>query len=372
MSKYSVDCEVCGNSFFVDLFGKTRDRDWKLAHWSWFCDDCKEKTRQEENKKAAESNEKAGLPELVGTEKQITWAETIRSRIISALEEFIKNNPTAKAEIAMADIKGTSSASWWIDSRESCVEDLLEDALKNVKTPEEQIKIDIEKQIEQEVKAEATIRPENPKTKTVSEISIQGNMVKINFPEKRDDFYQLIRHDFGFSWTGSYWKRELTTTEGTAEDRAVEVGNKLLSNGFCIRIIDNTLRDRAIKGEYKEECKKWILERKKDKYKGWFAINWKHEAGDYFKSAKRIPGSRWDKPSVVVPPEQFEEVLGFAEVHGFKFTKEAFDLIEQAKKAKESGLIISIEKKKDAIGNDQEIPELEIPENVEIDDEFKE
>lgn len=66
MAKYDVECPECGDSYAVQLYGNSRDREWKLDNWDWTCDECKERARQEENKKAAAANAEAGLPALTG------------------------------------------------------------------------------------------------------------------------------------------------------------------------------------------------------------------------------------------------------------------------------------------------------------------
>ena len=387
MAKYTVICEICKTDFTVQLVGPTRDRDWKLSNWIWICDNCKDKAHQEENEKASAVNEASGLPVLSGSEKQIAWAETIRASKIEQINKFLSDSynldclkkradrrkivdADKKIDMAIISIKSKTSASWWIDSRDFSAESFIVEELNVVNLPEEQAKIEAQKATEADVKAEATVRPEHPVTETVAEITCTQDTVKISFPEKNDTFRELVKTKLCYSWDSPCWIRKISMTDGDMQDRAAETGHKLLANGFCIRIIDRGLRQKAISGEYVPECKKWITSLVS--YPEKLVIWWKKEAGDYYTRAKRIPGARWISPSMKVPVEQYEEVLGFAEVHGFKVSAGAQKLIEQAKKAREESLTVNIkpvpESKLFDTGNP---PILEVPEGVMVDDEFK-
>jgi len=69
--------------------------------------------------------------------------------------------------------------------------------------------------------------------------------------------------------------------------------------------------------------------------------------------------------------EQFEEVLGFAEVHRFELSEGAQAMVEAAKEAKETILTVNIEPKKEQYLIDTGNPSiLDVPKNLEIDNEF--
>jgi len=93
MAWEQVKCNNCGEKYRVQMYGKHRDREWKINNWNGICDSCKEKNKQlkiEEQKKESQKNaqiaKEKGMPELIGSEKQIQWAETLRMKRI----EFIK------------------------------------------------------------------------------------------------------------------------------------------------------------------------------------------------------------------------------------------------------------------------------------------
>ncbi len=140
MAKYDVTYR-CGHSARVELFGAHKERESKLD-WmrGTLCPECyraqKEAERQQVNAQAATANAAAGLPALVGTEKQVAWAESIRR---TALAEAAKVRALDRTKVAasidprqievataylaaydgaMSTLKTESSAKWWIDNRE--------------------------------------------------------------------------------------------------------------------------------------------------------------------------------------------------------------------------------------------------------------
>lgn len=132
MAWYEVKCNECGKEFRVQLMGKVRDREWKLEHWTWVCEECKTKKKEDEAQKAAEKSKEMQLPELVGSEKQIKWALQIRLQAIKEMEKQIEAqkalerlNPEGNPEreeylmrLGFDDIlKNETKASWWIDHR---------------------------------------------------------------------------------------------------------------------------------------------------------------------------------------------------------------------------------------------------------------
>jgi len=91
MAKYNVTYS-CGHEGTETLFGPGRERERKLE---WFregglCPTCytekKEADRQAAAVQAERAAASAGLPPLVGTEKQCAWAETIRMGFVAYLE----------------------------------------------------------------------------------------------------------------------------------------------------------------------------------------------------------------------------------------------------------------------------------------------
>ena len=378
MAKHDVECPVCSTSYTVQLYGPGRDREYKLEHYDWTCADCKEKARQEENQKAAQANAESGLPQLTGSEKQIAWAETIRKQKIATLDEAMTHRGLSHSldldrfNAAVATLKRTASARWWIDNRDTHIETLLRAEYQRTEKPLAPEEKAIAEEAKAEAMAEATVRPEKPITETVAEIRAGADFVEVDFPEKREDFWKLIKPGMGFAWSGKCWRRDLKTINGTTHDRAAETGNRLLAAGFPIRIFDDTLRVHAVYGTFEPESKRWVMARTPGDYSGWFAITWPRDE-DFYKAAKKLRGSKYSKPDVVVPAEQFPEVLDFAEMYQFSISPGAQKIMDTARSVRENAMTASVKAPEDRRlpqPGDKPAP-LQAPENVDIDNEFK-
>jgi hypothetical protein len=226
-------------------------------------------------------------------------------------------------------------------------------------------------QIVADAQIEATIRPEKAVTETIAEISITDSKVKVHFPEKRDDFREAIKK-LGFSWEG-HWERTIRPTNGAPEDRAAEVGHLLLAQGFIIRIYDTVIRQKAIDNSYEKECTRWIMARTSGDYTGWFSISWNRQKEDYYNVARKLPGSKYNSPDIVVRPEHFEEVLDFANRYNFQLSNGARNLVESAKAAKEAVLVAKVDppkKERKLIASDKP-PVLEVPQEGDIDEALR-
>jgi hypothetical protein len=385
MAWETVECADCGDEYSVQMYGNRRDRDRRIRNWNGVCDECLEKQREKARQEAAEEAEQWGLPELNGSEKQIAWAITIRMRILNDIQDcFEKYDDLAtdnrldqddakyieRQNDIITALCENQSAAWWIDRRSAIAENLIETIYNSLPIAQEQM----EKSIQKEVEAQATVRPETAVTETVAEIRIKENIVEIQFPEKRDDFRQTVRFKMGYTWnySDSVWKRKIAKFSGPIKDRVSEIGHRLLSEGFCIRIFDQDLRERAVSGAFTPEITKWIKARVSGKHKDHFSIWWGKDH-DYYRQAKRLACAQWDKPDVVVPMEQFEEVLGFAETHGFSISEGAKNLIDKAEETKRLALTVSVEPPKNPDPkpkSDGKPPVLEVPEHVDVADEF--
>lgn len=62
---------------------------------------------------------------------------------------------------------------------------------------------------------------------------------------------------------------------------------------------------------------------------------------DFYDKANKIPGSKWDRDGryMTVPAEQYEQVLDFAEVHGFGVSDAARKLAEDADKIRYAAMV---------------------------------
>ena len=306
------------------------------------CPACEEARRQakikEENEKAVEITKELNLPELQGSEKQISWASTLRIKALGYLDELITKCNTVEeisryenrdlwmiSESArkskaseIADVllntkryiaENELEASFWIDTRGLSIGELKgiieksREGVENMNAPNEAIE-------------EATLLPENVYYPGVVRIKREDDTIIVQYL-KNDDFRAIIK-SLGFKWNGG-WERKLTEKTGEYADRAAELVNKLLSSGFSVQIFDSKVREKAIAGDYEPEHKRWI-QRYSDTE---LAFDFEYGDADVYKNAIKIPGAKYKRPLVVADASVIKEVEEFAENYGFKFTKRA-------------------------------------------------
>lgn len=208
------------------------------------------------------------------------------------------------------------------------------------------------------------LRPQEPVTETVAWVSVVGNTIKIDFPEKHEDFREIVK-GLGCTWEPIYWARKVD--EFAISDRAAELCHELLAGGFSVVAPNEIVKEMTISGDFEPECRRWIMAAKGD-YRGWFKIWWARSE-DCYDAAIKITGSKYDKPCVVAPPEHYEEVVDFAEMYDFHFDGQALALLEQARDFRASAIVVDVSKV-ERPGPQTGIPELTIPEEIGIDDDL--
>ena len=216
------------------------------------------------------------------------------------------------------------------------------------------------------------LRPALRKTETIAEIVLEDTNISVIFPERREDFRILIR-SLGYRWMGAYWYRVLRPYNGSPTDRAAETGHRLLAAGFPIEIQDEVTRTRAAVGCYEPEPKCSVMRLTSGEHKDWFKIGWPRDE-DLYGAAKRLAGSRYvPKVGIVVPAENFDEVLDFAEIHRGFVSPGAQALAREAKAAREASLVVNVPhpKKRAKTASNPQPPTLEQPEEVTIADDLR-
>ncbi len=380
MAKYDVT-RSCGHVEVVELFGPDRERRWRLENVEGqkICSECHQAELARQNAEAAQEAEAMGLPALTGTERQIGWAETLRLDARKRFEKMVaeaSKPPVLAIEVMDYLLKTRTKASWWIDHREIATSSpLLLEALgaligemENAKREERPAAVD--------AKAEATVRPASPVTETVAEIRPTETAVEISFPERRDDFREIVKLQLKMSWCSEAqcWRRKISYRTGPAADRVAEAGHRLLAAGIPIRIYDPEIRQRAIDGDYEPECRRWIsaLTSTSGKYEGWLGISW-DRGDDFYQAARKLPGSRWSSPFVVVPPEQFDAILDFAEQYGFKLSPGAERVLAEAQRVRDAALVADVTAPDDPepVVTGRKPLKLDVPEVVEVDEALR-
>lgn len=335
----------CEHEGRVNIVGPTKNRQWKAdCKFDGLCPECYQKYLEEERKKrnlaAAEMAKEMELPELQGTEKQVAWANILRNAFIERIEkskedknlvdtlkrEFNISRLEAKKVIdnlddILEEIMIKNEARFFIDNRNRFNRAIF-DISKEIEKRKEEIANGVD-----EIILESTVAPVEIKHDGVVEIKFDDNTVKACY-EKDDDFRSIVK-SLRFSWEGGCWQRKINESTGTASDRTAELGNKLLNNGFAICILDEETRNKAVNADYELECDRWIYRRKDTSI---LSINWVGYNDSLYTKASKLPGAKWNRPSVLVDVSHYKDVEEFAELMGFKLSKAAKNLIESYKK----------------------------------------
>lgn len=211
------------------------------------------------------------------------------------------------------------------------------------------------------------VRPVAPISRTVVELSIAGRIVRAYFPERKDAFGDVLKR-LGYVWKDP-WQREFHARAGDIRDRAAELGRHLLAAKFCVRFPSAEVRRRAVTGDYEPEHRRWVLAKVKGQYKNWFVLEWPR-IDDFFDRAIRIGGAKYDKPHVVIPPDQFMEVQDFAQMHNFRLSDTAQRVMAQAQKQWDLALVVDIDSIELPAFTDDETPTELAAEDAEIDDDL--
>lgn len=346
-------CKKCGKTFYKTAIKRNRDdanswEQWVEAH----CDICPECEAAERAEKAAELAKLAkedGMPELRGSAKQCVWAEQIRSDMIAEFESLrskasasIDPKDTAEAkrcnrQIELFDegvdyiLNNKDKASWWIDNRGAYLPRLVEAAVKEKRETAHKTELETSPAAV-EAKAEETVVPESQTHDTV-EIMVSDKDVAVKYP--RDDAFRAIVKAADFKWDADrrVWHKPITQFTGSAIDRAADIGNALLREGFAIRCHDTDVRRMAVDGSFEPECKLWVKTIIGGDYAGWLTINITKGDHEMYDHARKIKNSRWNTStsSVIVPVSSHELVQDFASLYGYRLSVGALDAIEKYK-----------------------------------------
>ena len=116
----------------------------------------------------------------------------------------------------------------------------------------------------------------------------------------------------------------LTPYRGSFRDRAAELGNVLLKNGFTVSITDKEAREGAVNGDFSPEHKRWITKKQKGLF--FFIPLSSSIPREVVLNLKKIPTAAYHSGGIFLEPSHYEELEDFAEMYGFRFDREAGEL----------------------------------------------
>lgn len=341
--KYDVT-RICGHKQRINISGSDDRIKWML---NWYsnspCPDCKIKADRE---KRLEYAEKIGMAELIGSEKQVNWAIKIRDGLMRQLTNDLAEmqsdmekitdsaeyedwkNAYLKCSDAYEALCVEDRASWWIEHRDDDSDALLATKEAESKSPEEEAyNAELEALRQSKVRM---VKPDVQKSDTVVYISIKDYTVYAQ--NNKDEALQDIYHSRQYTWdrdTMSYRHKTMPYL-GTAEDHAAELGAILLQAGYPVQFPDETIRDKALTGEYEPEVFRriWKSEDEPDKLRIRWGNKYDFYGTDILDAATHITGAYKDKPDVVVPIKSFAEIIDFADKWQCKISPEAQEALD--------------------------------------------
>jgi len=188
--------------------------------------------------------------------------------------------------------------------------------------------------------------PERPVSKLIAALSYGKVTVSVRREYDRDKFNETIKKfGYHFDYDARAWERDIQPAfHGTPLDRAAEIGRELLAAGFPVDFPDPECQRLAIDGNYIPEQTRWVMAATAGKFTGWFVLSWSRRE-DYYQKARQLHGSRYNPPSVVIPPESFEEVQDFADLHDFHLSPGARRIVEEQARRRTEALVVNLESK---------------------------
>ncbi|MFQ3615858.1 MAG: hypothetical protein SNJ57_09250 [Cyanobacteriota bacterium] len=187
------------------------------------------------------------------------------------------------------------------------------------------------------------VRPAAPLTHTIVRLQLWERLIRLLFPEKREEFRSVVRK-LEYEWTGWCWQKAVPIDVDLV-DRAAEVVNLLLLEGFCVQVQHTEIRDRAIAAQYNPESFRVVDVSRNQPYDCWFTFRYPR-TDDLYDKLMRLTAAKYADGKVRVPPEHFAEVEDFAEQHDFTFTPAAQEVLEQYRALWEAAIIVQPSRKK--------------------------
>ena len=365
---------TCGHEWNAQIYGDKQYREWREGVLKRsLCPVCEEERKAQEAIENAKKSKKMGLLELTGTERQVRWANELRLKVFDEIWEL----PTADDRGAWwrelmektwkyakwkcktgydidikeyyADDEGKecnyerlysdmvdalaeeTKASYWIEHRTNSMELIMKEALDELLSKKKT-------EIPKDVLMEGLVIPEERRHEGRVIIDLVEERVEARY-EKNDDFRNLVK-GYKFYWDPDKkcWYREMSAITGSREDRAAELGQALLGNGFSVYFPDPEIKEKALNKSYEPEYHRWIV-----KFDENFQIVVLSEDEEAYHNARQLPGARWkSKVGIVVPAMHYKAVRNFAEVFEFHFTPAAEKLMTEQEEIERNAETTSI------------------------------
>ena len=124
MAKYEVTY-ACGHTETIQLYGKSVDRQKEIERREKrLCKECWIAEQRKADEAVIASVKNSGLVPLVGSPKQVAWAERIRAEFFAEHGQKLAEGAAVNeyASAFQSYLKGVQEASYWIETRDDPVE----------------------------------------------------------------------------------------------------------------------------------------------------------------------------------------------------------------------------------------------------------
>lgn len=339
MAKYEVTYS-CGHTGRVDLVGKGDYREWKLKSLaSDLCPECykiqADKIRAENSAKAEKSAKEMELPDLIGTEKQIAWALTLRQNLIDCINTHAEDKKEALDVLNYILFTHTDSK-YWIDRRVAL--NTFNAEMRNLVCVEQEEMHDVPtKAIEKEIEKELIVTPENSTGKaTVTIVDKDGTIIT---KSEKDATVIDILKKYYFRWDGA-WTRESDITTGSAADRIAELGNVLLAAGYPVLFESEEIKQKAIAGLYEPEHTRWILKNAKDPET--LMLWWRGRDEKAYSLARKVKGSKYVDGAVIAGIAHMDAITNLIKFEGFVMSDAAKEAVKAYDRLHEAKIVVAL------------------------------
>lgn len=387
----------CGHTGTISQGGYTEEyaRDKAMSIFaSSECEECAaitlEREREEEAERLKNESVKEGLPELTGSEKQVRWALSLRDEFATNMRNYIEKLTAYDVSIVLClDIRWSGmtkeelrasvsdlseedaeekvlsykekfydaldnllltvdNSVWFIDHRNTSPRIFISNLAEYLPLAgKEKAEKEIEEEIIREIELEKTIIPEDCNG-LIARIFVDD---KINIESPKNQALIDVVKANGYMWSDRLWSRPINQIMGSVEERIAEITNKLLANGFGVKLDFpdfKQVREMAIRGDYHVEDSRVV--RVDDKHN--FVISWIGYNDKLYFAAKKISGAKWNS-GMIVPFTSYKEVEDFAYLYDFILSNDAKKLIDAAKE------IVLTKGVKVTKGDELKVPDVE-------------
>lgn len=277
---------------------------------------------------------------MKGSRAQVIWARDICKKL---LENHIHIRETCDVLALLTDtldgahlcewyfdhlLRHQHRAVWWIEHRHdlSCVWFIQEYMRRYLHASPEATECAVCL-----AQNEALLIPEKPLYAGAVTLSVEKDSLKPDvglcvMRYETHPVFSVLAREMGMTFNAmrSRYERAVNPDSGPLEERAAEMGARLLLAGFSVLIYDEALRARVCSGDF-----------------GWESGRWVDVSGDanylrlYFSHDKRLfalarsMGAFWNGKHIEIGVWHVHEIRDFAKLYSFRITEAASSLMDQ-------------------------------------------